>query len=102
MGQLFAQVLSFIEIPARPEVKDAAGVVTQEALGEARTYRLSIKANSKFGTASIYWVTKQTSEGKYAVNETDILDSDMFYAIEKTNKNGQVIKILKSKNVQLL
>ena len=102
MAQLFAKVLSITDLPEVLEVKDAAGVITQAAIPAARTYRMSIKANSKFATSSIYWLTMAHSEGKYDVGENEVLDSEMFYATEKLSKNGETIKILKSKNVQLL
>lgn len=102
MAILFAKVLQVTNLPAVAEVKDKSGNITTRAIPEANSYRLSIRAKSKFAQSQIFWLTLPVTEGVYTVGESDELDSEMFYGTEKTTNTGQTIKVLKSRNLEMI
>ena len=95
MATMFAKV---IEVNALPEKTLPNG----DVIAESVSYKLAIKMKSKLASSSIYWLTLPKEEATLALGDVEELDSNDFYASERTTKSGNTIKVLKAKNLEII
>lgn len=95
MSKLFAKVLEATELPETT-------LPNGDKVSASVSYRLSVRLKSKLATASIYWLTLPKEDTTLAVGDVEELDSEDFYASERTTKSGNTIKILKARNLEII
>lgn len=93
--KMFAKVLEANELPENT-------LPNGDVIPASVSYRLSVRLKSKLASASIYWLTLPKEDATLAVGDTEDLDSEDFYATEKTTKSGNTIKILKARGLEIL
>jgi hypothetical protein len=95
MSLMYAKVLEVNNLPEKT-------LPNGDVIAESVSYKLAIRMKSKLASSAIYWLTLPKEEASLALGDTEELSSDDFYAVEKTTKSGNTIKVLKARGLELL